>query len=197
MRLITCFGTRPEIIRLSCFIREADKYFDQIVVNTGQNWDKNLSDIFFEEMKIRKPDYFLNVVGKNLGETIGNIISKTYDLFSELKPDALLILGDTNSCLCSLSAKRLKIPVFHLEGLNRSGDENLPEELNRRLIDHISDVNLSYSENARRNGIYEGLKKEHLFVVGSPMTEVIKYYMPVILKSNILAKLNIEKNKYI
>src|SRR5439155_1255234 len=158
---------------LSCFIREADKYFDHIFVHTGQNWDKNLCDIFFEELKIRKPDYNLNVAGKNLGETVGNIISKTYDLFLELKPDCVLALGDTNSALCVYSAKRLKIPIVHIEALNRCFDQNVPEELNRVIVDHISDINLCYSENARRNLIKSGIKNEFTFVIGSPLTEVI------------------------
>ena len=191
MRLITFVGTRPEIIRLSCFIEEADKYFDHILVHTGQNWDKNLKDIFFEEMKIRSPDYYLDCVGKNVGETVGNIISRSYDILLELKPDCLLVLGDTNSALCVYSAKRLKIPVFHLESGNRSFCELLPEEINRRLVDHISDINLCYSENARRNLIKEGLRADYLFVVGSPMTEVINYYKDDIIKSTILEKLNL------
>jgi len=151
MKIITVLGTRPEIIRLSCIIKKLDKYFNHILVHTGQNWDKQLYNVFFDEMDIRYPDHYLSVVGSDLGETTGNIISKTYKLFRKEKPDAILILGDTNSGLCAYSAKRLKIPVFHMEAGNRSFNENLPEEINRRIIDHISDINLCYSENARRN----------------------------------------------
>lgn len=197
MKLVTILGTRPEIIRLSCFIKKADKYFEHILVHTGQNWDKNLNDIFFEEMEIRKPNYFLNCVGKNLGETIGNIISKSYDILMEIKPDALLILGDTNSCLSALSAKRLKIPIFHVESSQRCFDFNVPEEINRKIIDHISDINLCYSETARRNLIAEGFKIENLFVVGSPLTEVLETYKLNITESKILEKLNLKKNDYI
>ena len=196
LKLLTVVGTRPEIIRLSCIIKKLDKYFNHILTHTGQNWDKNLYNVFFDEMNIRYPNHYLDVVGKNLGETVGNIISKTYDLFQKEKPDALLILGDTNSCLCALSAKRLKIPVFHIEAGNRSFNENLPEEINRRIVDHISDINLCYSENARRNLIREGLRSDHVFVIGSPMTEVIETYKQDINKSKILTKLNLEPNKF-
>jgi UDP-N-acetyl-L-fucosamine synthase len=196
MRLITLLGTRPELIRLSVFIKEADQYFEHILIHSGQNFSHNLNDIFFDEMKIRKPDYFLNVSGSNLGETIGNIIDRSYNLFVKIKPDCLFILGDTNSSLCSISAKRLKIPVFHVEAGNRCFDENVPEEINRRIIDHISDINMCYTENARRNLLNEGLKNGNIFVVGSPMPEVIKHYYPKILESNILNKLNLEKNKF-
>ena len=196
-KLVTIVGTRPEIIRLSSTIKLTDKIFNHILVHTGQNWDKNLSDIFFSELEIRKPDYFLGVVGSNLGKTIGNIISKSYELLLELKPDALLVLGDTNSCLSALSAKRLKIPVFHIESGNRSFDENLPEEINRRIIDHISDINMSYSENARRNLLSEGLKPDRVFVVGSPMTEVLTLYSDKINKSIVLDRLKLKKNNYI
>ncbi len=196
LKLLTVVGTRPEVIRLSCIIKKLDKYFNHVLAHTGQNWDKNLYNIFFDQMKIRYPDHYLDVVGKNLGETVGNIISKTYDLFQKEKPDALLILGDTNSCLCALSAKRLKIPVFHIEAGNRSFNENLPEEINRRIVDHISDINLCYSENARRNLIREGLRSDHVFVIGSPMTEVIETYKQDILDSNILIRLNLKPNKF-
>jgi len=197
MKLMTICGTRPELIRLSCFIREADKYFEHVFVHTGQNWDKGLKDVFFKEMRIRDPDYCLDVVGRNLGETIGNVISKTYDLIVEVKPDAVLILGDTNSGLSAISAKRLKIPVFHMEATQRCCDQNVPEELNRTIIDHISDVNLCYSENARRNLIAEGIRKDLSFVVGSPMQEVVQYYWDDILKSDILNRLGLERGKYI
>lgn len=197
MRLVTIIGTRPEIIRLACIINKADECFDHILVHTGQNWDKNLNDIFFEELGIRKPDYFLNSVGKNLGETIGNIISKSYDLFTEIKPDALLVLGDTNSGLSVISAKRLKIPIFHMEAGQRCFDLMVPEEINRKIIDHTSDINLCYSENARRNLVSEGFKKEHLFVTGSPLTEVLAKFSQNINNSKILTKLNLKERNYI
>lgn len=197
LKLITIIGTRPEIIRLACIIREADKYFDHILVHTGQNWDKQLSDVFFDELNIRKPDYFLNVVGLNLGETMGNVISKSYNLFKELNPDCLLILGDTNSSLCAISAKRLKIPIFHMEAGNRCYDLNVPEEINRKIVDHISDINLPYTENSRRYLINEGVRGDYIFVTGTPLKEVLDYYHTYILKSNILDKLKLNKNGYI
>lgn len=197
MKLITIVGTRPEIIRLSCIIKEADKYFNHILVHTGQNWDKQLSDVFFEELGVRKPDYFLNVVGNNLGETMGNIITKSYNLFHELKPDCLLILGDTNSALSAISAKRLKIPIFHMEAGNRCYDQNVPEEINRKIVDHISDINLPYTENSRRYLINEGFRGDHIFVTGTPLTEVLEHYYDSIIKSNILTQLNLQKNGYI
>lgn len=197
IKLITVVGTRPEIIRLACIIREADKYFDHILVHTGQNWDKQLSGVFFDELHIRKPDYFLNVVGSNLGETMGNVISQSYNLFKELNPDCLLILGDTNSALCAISSKRLKIPIFHMEAGNRCYDLNVPEEINRKIVDHISDINLPYTENSRRYLINEGIRGDYIFVTGTPLKEVLDYYYEDILKSNILDKLQLEKNKYI
>lgn len=197
LKLVTVVGTRPEIIRLACIIREADKYFDHILVHTGQNWDKQLSDVFFEELQIRKPDYFLNVVGTNLGETMGNIISKSYNLFTELKPDCLLILGDTNSALSTISAKRLKIPIFHMEAGNRCFDQNVPEEINRKIVDHIADINLPYTENSRRYLLNEGFRGDHMFVTGTPIKEVLDYYKTEITNSGILGQLNLEKNKYI
>jgi len=197
MRLVTIIGTRPEIIRLSCIIREADKYFEHILVHTGQNWDKQLNDVFFEEMKIRKPDYYLNVVGNNLGETMGNIISKSYDLFIKIKPDCLLILGDTNSALSAISAKRLKIPIFHMEAGNRCYDLNVPEEINRRIVDHIADINLPYTENSRRYLLNEGILGDRIYVTGTPLKEVLDYYYQNIQKSDILEKLGIVKNEYI
>lgn len=197
MKLVTVIGTRPEIIRLACIIREADKYFDHVLVHTGQNWDKRLSDIFFEELGIRKPDHFLNVVGENLGETMGNIIAKSYTLFSEIKPDCLLILGDTNSALSAISAKRLKIPIFHMEAGNRCYDQNVPEEINRKIVDHISDINLPYSENSRKYLIKEGIRGDHIFVTGSPLHEILEYYMPQIQSSTVLNRLNLDRGKYI
>ncbi|ASW43111.1 non-hydrolyzing UDP-N-acetylglucosamine 2-epimerase [Clostridium isatidis] len=197
LRLMTIVGTRPEIIRLSEFIKKADKHFEHIFVHTGQNYDYNLNEIFYNDLKLRKPDYYLNVVGKNLGETMGNIIFKSYELMTELKPDALLILGDTNSALSSISAKRLKIPIFHMEAGNRCFDENLPEEINRRIVDHISDVNLPYTEHARRYLLSEGVRKEHIFVTGSPITEVLYSNMNKINSSEILEKLTLKKKEYI
>lgn len=197
MKVITVIGTRPDIIRLSCVIKKMDEYFDHKVVNTGQNWDVNLSEIFFSEMQIRKPDYNLQIVGKNLGESMGNIISKSYELFLQIQPDAILLLGDTNSCLCAISAKRLKIPIFHMEAGNRCFDQNVPEEINRKIIDHISDINLPYTEHSRRNLIAEGFKSDHIIVTGSPLAEVYSNYNDDIEKSIVLETLLLEKRKYI
>jgi len=197
MKIITVVGTRPEIIRLSVLIKVCNKYFKHILVHTGQNWDYTLNEIFFKELEIRKPDYYLDAVGENLGETIGNIISKSYNLFREINPEALLILGDTNSALSAISAKRLKIPIFHMEAGNRCFDQNVPEELNRRIVDHISDINLPYTEHSRRYLLSEGIKKEYIFVTGSPMPEVLNNYMDRIDESKILTMLNLEKGKYI
>lgn len=191
LKLITVVGTRPEIIRLSCIIKEADKYFDHILVHTGQNWDTQLSDVFFNEMLIRKPNYYLNVVGHNLGETMANVISESYSLFNTLKPDCLLILGDTNSCLCAISAKRLKIPIFHMEAGNRCFDQNVPEEINRKIVDHISDINLPYTENSRKHLLMEGIRPDHIFVTGTPLKEVLYYYQDNINRSNILVDLSL------
>lgn len=197
LRLMTIIGTRPEIIRLSEVIKKCDKYFEQILVHTGQNWDYTLNQIFFEELGLREPDYYLNAVGEDLGETIGNIISKSYKLMVEKKPGALLILGDTNSCLSAISAKRLHIPIFHMEAGNRCFDECLPEETNRRIVDHIADVNMCYSEHARRYLNYEGTVKERTYVTGSPMAEVLSANLEKIKASNVLGTLGIEKGKYI
>ncbi len=197
LKLMTIIGTRPEIIKLCEVIKKADLYFDHVLVHTGQNWDYNLNEIFFENLGLRKPDYFLGVVGGNLGETMGNVIAKSYELIAKEKPDAVLILGDTNSALAAISAKRLKVPIFHMEAGNRCFDENLPEEINRKIVDHISDVNLPYTEHARRNLISEGLKKEYTFVTGSPMKEVLEVYKKDIEKSNILNELGLQKNGYI
>jgi len=168
-----------------------------VLVHTGQNWDYNLNEIFFEELEIRKPDYFLGVAGKDLGETIGNIISGSYNLMKTSKPDALLILGDTNSALSAIPAKRLKIPIFHMEAGNRCFDENVPEEINRRIVDHISDVNLPYTEHSRRYLLSEGIRKDFIFVTGSPMPEVLNFYLDKIEKSDVLEELRLEKQKYI
>ena len=197
LKLMTIIGTRPEIIRLSAVIKKCDIYFDQILVHTGQNYDYELNQVFFEGLGLRAPDFYLDAVGKDLGETIGNIIAKSYALMVEKKPDALLILGDTNSCLSAISAKRLHIPIFHMEAGNRCFDECLPEETNRRIVDHISDVNLCYSEHARRYLNAEGTAKERTYVTGSPMAEVLKENLPKIEASNVLERLGLEKGKYI
>lgn len=196
LKVMTIIGTRPEIIRLSEVMKACDKYFDHIMVHTGQNWDYTLNEIFFENLELRKPDYFLESVGENLGETMANIISKSYDVMVKEKPDALLILGDTNSALSTISAKRLKIPIFHMEAGNRCFDQNVPEEINRKIVDHISDINLPYTEHSRRYLLSEGISKEHIFVTGSPMSEVIKQYKDKIDSSKVLDELKIKKDKY-
>ena len=197
LKLMTILGTRPEIIRLSEVIKKCDKYFDHILVHTGQNWDYTLNQIFFEDLNLRAPDYYLDSVGQDLGETIGNIIAKSYKLMAEVKPDTLLILGDTNSALSAISAKRHKIPIFHMEAGNRCFDENLPEEMNRRIVDHIADVNLCYSEHARHYLNAEGRPKERTYVTGSPMAEVLAANLDKINNSEILKTLNLEPKKYI
>ncbi|ABO51534.1 UDP-N-acetylglucosamine 2-epimerase [Desulforamulus reducens MI-1] len=197
LKLMTILGTRPEIIRLSEVIKKCDIYFDHILVHTGQNWDYTLNQIFFEDLGLREPDYYLEAVGGDLGETIGNIIAKSYKVLSEVKPDALLILGDTNSALSAISAKRLKVPIFHMEAGNRCFDENLPEETNRRIVDHIADVNLCYSEHARRYLNYEGVAKERTYVTGSPMAEVLTANIQKIKHSKVVEHLGLEKGKYI
>jgi len=190
-------GTRPEIIRLSEVIKKCDKYFEHILVHTGQNWDYNLNEIFFKELGLRKPDFYLDAVGENLGETIGNIIAKSFKLFRGVKPDALLILGDTNSALSAISAKRLKIPIFHMEAGNRCFDQNVPEEINRKIVDHIRDINLPYTEHSRRYLLSEGIRKEYIFVTGCPMPEVLNNCSDSIKGSNVLSELKLEKDKYI
>lgn len=197
LKLMTVIGTRPEIIRLSEIIKKCDIYFEHILVHTGQNYDYNLNQIFFKDLGLHEPDFYLNVAGNDLGETIGNVISKSYKLMVEKKPDAVLILGDTNSCLCAISAKRLHIPIFHMEAGNRCFDECLPEETNRRIVDHIADVNMCYSEHARRYLNVEGTAKERTFVVGSPMAEVLHRNFEQIKKSDILENLHLKKNSYI
>lgn len=197
LRLMTVVGTRPEIIKMSEIIKSADKYFDQILVHTGQNYDYELNKVFFEDLGLREPDYYLDVVGDNLGQTMGNIISKSYELMEKVEPDALIVLGDTNSCLCVISAKRLKIPVFHMEAGNRCKDENLPEEVIRRIVDVTSDINLCYSEHARRYILETGVKPEYTFVIGSPMSEVFDKCKDKINSSNILEELDLEAGKYI
>lgn len=197
LKVMTIVGTRPEIIRLSATIKKCDEFFDQILVHTGQNWDYTLNQVFFEDLELRQPDHFLNVVGSHLGETMGNIIEKSYEILRQEQPDALLILGDTNSCLSAISAKRLKIPVFHMEAGNRCYDQNVPEEINRKIVDHTSDINLTYTEHSRRNLISEGIRKDHIMVTGSPMTEVLIAQKEKIEQSNILNELKLEKNNYI
>lgn len=197
LRLMTVVGTRPEIIKMSEIIKKADKYFEQILVHTGQNYDYELNKVFFEDLGLREPDYYLGVVGDNLGQTMGNVISKSYELMQEVHPDALIVLGDTNSCLCVISAKRLKIPVFHMEAGNRCKDENLPEEVIRRIVDVTSDINLCYSEHARRYILDTGVKPEYTYVVGSPMAEVLEKYKEKIEESTVLEDLGLEPGKYI
>ena len=196
LRVMVVVGTRPEIIRLSETIKAIDKYFELVLVHTGQNYDYTLNQVFFEQFGLKKPDYYLDSPGKHLGETVGNIISKSYEVIKKVQPDALLVLGDTNSCLAAYSAKRLKVPIFHMEAGNRCFDFNVPEEINRRIVDHISDVNLSYTENARRYLINEGIKNDFLYVTGSPMTEVLTKNMDLIDKSNILDKLGLKEKDY-
>lgn len=197
LRLMTIIGTRPEIIKMSEIIKKADRYFNHILVHTGQNYDYELNKVFFEDLRLREPDYYLGVVGENLGQTMGNIISKSYELMEKIKPDALIVLGDTNSCLCVISAKRLKIPVFHMEAGNRCKDENLPEEVIRRIVDVTSDINLCYSEHARRYILDTGVKPEYTYVVGSPMAEVLNGCREKIQNSKVLEKLGLEVGKYI
>ena len=197
LKLMTIVGTRPEIIKLSETIKKCDKYFEHILVHTGQNYDYTLNEVFFQELGLRAPDFYLNVIGDNLGQTMGNVIAKSYELMVEQNPDAVLVLGDTNSGLSVLSAKRLKIPIFHMEAGNRCFDENLPEEINRRIIDHTSDVNLCYTEHARRYLNYEGVPKERTYVVGSPMAEVLVANIDNINNSKVLETLELEKGKYI
>ena len=192
LKLMTIVGTRPEIIRLSATIKCCDRYFEQILVHTGQNYDYTLNQVFFDDLGLRAPDYYLDAVGDDLGATIGNIIERSYKLMVQVKPDAVLVLGDTNSCLSVIGAKRLHIPIFHMEAGNRCKDECLPEETNRRIVDIISDVNLCYSEHARRYLMECGMPKERTFVVGSPMAEVLHQNLAEIEKSDILEKLGID-----
>ena len=197
LKLLIIVGTRPEIIRLSAVITKCRKYFDCILAHTGQNYDYNLNGIFFKDLKLDDPEVYMDAVGDDLGETVGNIINCSYKLMNQIKPDALLILGDTNSCLSAIAAKRLHIPIFHMEAGNRCKDECLPEETNRRIVDIISDVNLAYSEHARKYLHECGFPKERVYVTGSPMSEVLHNNLKDIKKSNILSKLNLEPKKYI
>ena len=196
LKLLIIVGTRPEIIRLAAVINKCREYFDCVLAHTGQNYDYNLNGVFFKDLKIAEPDVYLNAVGKDLGETMGNIIAKSYELMANIKPDAVLVLGDTNSCLSVIGAKRLHIPIFHMEAGNRCKDECLPEETNRRIVDIISDVNLAYSEHARRYLADCGLPKERTYVTGSPMAEVLTNNLKEIENSDILKKLKLEKGKY-
>ncbi len=197
IKLLIIVGTRPEIIRLAATIKRCREYFDCIVAHTGQNYDKNLNDVFWSDFDLGGPDVYLNVVGENLGQTCGNVIARSYELMTEIKPDALLILGDTNSCLSAISAKRLHIPIFHMEAGNRCKDECLPEETNRRIVDVISDVNLPYSEPARKYLHEMGMPKERTYVTGSPMAEVLHGNLDKIMASDVLERMGLEPGKYI
>lgn len=193
---MTIIGTRPEIIRLSATIKACDKYFDHVLVHTGQNWDYTLNQVFFDDLGLRQPDYFLESVGDNLGETMGNIIAKSFEVIAKEQPEALLVLGDTNSALSAISAKRLKVPIFHMEAGNRCFDQNVPEEINRKIVDHIADVNLPYTEHSRRYLLSEGFRKEHIYVTGSPIQEVLRDHHDEIEKSDVLNSLNLVAGKY-
>ncbi|MBB2184080.1 UDP-N-acetylglucosamine 2-epimerase (non-hydrolyzing) [Lachnospiraceae bacterium MD1] len=197
LRVMTIIGTRPEIIRLSSCIKAFDRYFEHILVHTGQNWDYTLNQVFFEDLNLRAPDYYLDSVGENLGQTMGNIIAKSYEIMQQVRPEAILILGDTNSALSAIAAKRLKIPIFHMEAGNRCWDYNVPEMINRKLVDHISDINLPYTEHSRRYLLSEGVDGKTIFVTGSPMTEVIREHMEKINRSQVLQELGLEQGKYI
>lgn len=196
LKTATIVGTRPEIIRLAECIKKCDIFFEHILIHTGQNYDYSLNQVFFDDLGLRKPDYFLNVVGKDLGETIGNVIAKSYEILHSEMPDALLVLGDTNSVLCTIAAKRLKIPIFHMEAGNRCFDQNVPEEINRKISDHISDINITYTEHSRRYLLAEGFRKDHVFVSGSPLREVLTKCEGQINSSKILDKLGVLPRKY-
>lgn len=196
MKVMTIVGTRPEIIKLSRVMAELDKYTDHIIVHTGQNFDYELNEIFFQELHIRKPDYFLNAAGKNAAETIANVIQKSDELMDELQPDALLLYGDTNSCLSVISAKKKKIPIFHMEAGNRCFDQRVPEEVNRKIVDHLSDINMPLSEHARRYLLAEGLRPETVIKTGSPMTEVLRYHLSEIENNDILEKEGLKRGDY-
>lgn len=197
LKLMTVLGTRPEIIRLSAVMQCADRYFNHIMVHTGQNYAPELNDVFFRDLKLRKPDYYLNAVGADLGETMGTIIAKSYSVMVQEKPDAVLILGDTNSALAAISAKRLKIPIFHMEAGNRCWDWNVSEMINRKIVDHISDINLPYTEHSRRYLLSEGIDGKTIFVTGSPMREVLHNAMPEIEQSDVLTRMGLEQGQYI
>jgi len=197
LKLMTILGTRPEIIKMSAIIKKSDKYFDHVLVHTGQNYDYSLNEVFFKDLGLREPDHYLGVVGENLGQTMGNVIAKSYELMVEVMPDAVIVLGDTNSCLSVISAKRLKIPIFHMEAGNRCKDENLPEEVIRRIVDVTSDINLCYSEHARRYILESGVKSEYTHVVGSPMAEILNAGLKQINESDVLERLGLGAGKYI
>ncbi|MBQ6450888.1 MAG: UDP-N-acetylglucosamine 2-epimerase (non-hydrolyzing) [Solobacterium sp.] len=197
LKVMTILGTRPEIIRLSETIKACDRYFDHVLVHTGQNYDPRLNDIFFQDLGLRQPDYYLGCVGKDLGETMGNILAKSYEVLVKEKPDAVLVLGDTNSALSAICAKRLKTPIFHMEAGNRCWDWNVSEMINRRIVDAISDINLPYTENSRRYLLSEGTDGKTVFVTGSPMTEVLHKHMDQIRNSGVLEQLGLESGKYI
>jgi len=196
MKVATILGTRPEIIRLSRVMAALDRYLDHVIIHTGQNYDYELNQIFFEDLELRRPDYFLESAGNTAAETIGLVIARSDEVLRKIRPDAVLVLGDTNSCLAAISAKRLKIPVFHMEAGNRCFDQRVPEEINRRIIDHIADINLPYSHIAREYLLREGLPPDRVIVTGSPMYEVLHYYMPKILSSDILKRLGLEPQNY-
>ena len=196
IKVITVVGTRPEIIKLSCVIRDFEKIFNHILVNTNQNFDYELNKVFFEDLKIKKPDYNLSCDDVSSAKTISNIISLTDEVFEKEKPDAVLVYGDTNSCLCVISAKKRKIPIFHMEAGNRCFDQRVPEEINRKIVDHLSDINMTISEHARRYLISEGLPPERIIKVGSSMSEVIDFQRPQINESKILNSMQLVKNKY-
>jgi len=196
IKVMTIVGTRPEVIKLCRVICELDKYTDHILVHSGQNYDYELNEIFFKQLEIRKPGHFLEAVGETLAQTIGNIIAKSDEVMAKEKPDAILLLGDTNSCLSAIPAKRRKIPVFHMEAGNRCFDQRVPEEINRKIVDHISDINMTYTEHARRYLMAEGIKPETVIKTGSPMKEMLTYYMPQINESNVMEGLQVEPEVY-
>ena len=197
LKVMTILGTRPEIIRLSACIKACDRYFDHKLVHTGQNYDYTLNEIFFEELGLRAPDFYLEAAGANLGQTMGNIIAKSYEVLAAEKPDAVLLLGDTNSALAAISAKRLKIPIFHMEAGNRCFDLNVPEETNRRFVDHIADFNLVYTEHARRHLLAEGLPHRRIYLTGSPMREVLETHRAAFAQSDVLARLDLKPKGYL
>jgi UDP-N-acetylglucosamine 2-epimerase (non-hydrolysing) len=196
MKVMTVVGTRPEIIKLSRVIDELDKHTEHLLAHTGQNYDYELNEIFFKDLELRMPDYFLNAAGKTAAETIGNVISKSDELIEKEKPDAFLLLGDTNSCLAAISAKRRKVPVFHMEAGNRCFDQRVPEEINRKIVDHISDINMTYTEHARRYLVQEGIRPEMVLKTGSPMKEVLSYHMSRIKESDVLSRLGVQEGGY-
>jgi UDP-N-acetylglucosamine 2-epimerase (non-hydrolysing) len=196
MKVMTIIGTRPEIIKLSRVIDELDRHVDHILVHTGQNYDYELNEIFFKDLELRKPDHFLDAAGKTAAETIGNVIAKSDEVFEKEGPDALLLLGDTNSCLAAISAKRRKIPIFHMEAGNRCFDQRVPEEVNRKIVDHVSDINMTYTEHARRYLLQEGIRPETVIKTGSPMNEVLSHYLPKIKGSDALSRLEVQPGEY-